>query len=184
MLNQAIKQMLMNGSSQDEVIMTLIDSLASLIEYKEQPAIQLEKSKILLNKLTDEVFMVSEQCSLNTAIDYEGVVGGCSSEEGELVADSDFYTDKGINEPIFSEGELTVTEEKFKAEIEATMDGIAEGGPEESGNQCRIRKDIKSLKVKKQCLTLSPLLFDGVDFSLIREDTFPVALDEDLVNQH
>ncbi|OUX84016.1 MAG: hypothetical protein CBB95_17685 [Alteromonas sp. TMED35] len=174
MFNTVIKQMVSEGESYDDIIFYLIENLAMLIENKEQPLLSLQKSKILLDKLVDQLRMVNEQMSLNVAI--EEPHDAFSSDEEEF-ADGD-------NECFDELEALDISE--LRKEIDADIQEKAEHAvamiEQEEAAHLEATKMVENhhnrIVYINACANNEPLLYDGIDMSLVPDGASPVSYQE------
>lgn len=175
MFNTVIKQMVSEGESYDDIIFYLIENLALLIENKEQPLLSLQKSKILLDKLVSQLRMVNEQKTLNVSIE---------EPDDEFDPDDDMYNDEGdcfdelealdmsqfikeVDEDTQEKAEQAVAmiEQEEAAHLEATM---------------MVEHHHNRIVYINACANNEPLLYDGIDMSLVSEDASPVGYQENI----
>lgn len=69
-LNEAIKSLIVDGVSLDDIALQLIDSLHVVIENKEQPLSQLQETKKLIQGLEDKIALANDELQLNVVFDH------------------------------------------------------------------------------------------------------------------
>ena len=175
MFNTVIRKMVSEGESYDDIIFYLIENLALLIENKEQPLLSLQKSKILLDKLVSQLRMVNEQKTLNVSIE---------EPHDEFNSDDDMYADDG---DCFEELEA-LDMSQFIKEVDQDTQEKAEQAvamiEQEEEAHLEATKMVENhhnrIVYINACANNEPLLYDGIDMSLVSDDASPVGYQENI----